>query len=428
MESLLKRIQSRRTPKSSTPNTKSAKAESNDPAPKSNGITNGEVKEQRPPEPQQPSLLEQTKRNVYESVGQLSTLLKAAQAPLPTQTGDGSELPQPAKDGFWKDVNEIIRDIPRQDINDLAALVETVKDTALGKPLDDKEYLMESMIAVAAKLPDGFLQDKITNTLVTTLWNDLEHPPQALLGEEYEFRQPDGSNNSYKYPNIGKAGMPYARTVPPKAKQGGVLPDPGVLFDSVMARKTEKGEKHPNRVSSVLFYLASIIIHDVFKTNHADARISNTSSYLDLAPLYGSTWDEQKLMRTFKDGKIKPDCFSETRLLSFPPGVGALLILFNRYHNYVVEQLALINEDGRFTENPRKITVDRYGATGLNKRDDDLFQTARLITCGLYINIILVDYVRVILNLNRTDDNWQLNPRVVIPDGPPLGTGNQVSR
>lgn len=371
-------------------------------------------------------MLEQTKRTVFESVGQLRTLLKASQAPLPTQTGDGSQLPQPEKDAFWKDVNEIIRDIPRQDINDVAGLVETVKLTALGQPMDDKEYLMESMIAVAAKLPDGFMQEKITNTLVTTLWNDLEHPPQTLMGEDYEFRQPDGSNNSYKYPDIGKAGMPYARTVAPKAKVGGVLPDPGVLFDSVMARKTEKGEKHPNRVSSMLFYLASIIIHDVFRTDHKDARISNTSSYLDLAPLYGSTWEEQKLMRTFKDGFIKPDCFSETRLLSFPPGVGALLIMFNRYHNYVVEQLALINEDGRFTEDPRKITVDRYGATGLNKRDDDLFQTARLITCGLYINIILIDYVRVILNLNRTDDNWQLNPRVVIPEGPPLGTGNQV--
>lgn len=39
-------------------------------------------------------------------------------------------------------------------------------------------------------------------------------------------------------------------------------------------------------------------------------------------------------------------------MLTFPPGVGALLIMFNRYHKYVVEQLAAINENGRFT--PRK--------------------------------------------------------------------------
>jgi hypothetical protein len=65
-----------------------------------------------------------------------------------------------------------------------------------------------------------------------------------------------------------------------------------------------------------------------------------TSSYLDLAPLYGSWWEEQKSMRTSYDGKIKPDCFSEKRLLGFPPGVGAILIMFNRYHNYIVTNLA----------------------------------------------------------------------------------------
>ena len=56
-----------------------------------------------------------------------------------------------------------------------------------------------------------------------------------------------------------------------------------------------------------------------------------TSSYLDLAPLYGSSDEDQKNLRTFKDGKIKPDCFSEKRLLGFPPGVGCILIMFNRY-------------------------------------------------------------------------------------------------
>lgn len=74
--------------------------------------------------------------------------------------------------------------------------------------------------------------------------------------------------------------------------------------------------------------------------NHADFNQSDTSSYLDLAPLYGSVEEEQKLVRTFKDGKLKPDCFSEKRLLGFPPGVCVMLVMFNRFHNYVVTQLA----------------------------------------------------------------------------------------
>jgi Animal haem peroxidase len=65
-----------------------------------------------------------------------------------------------------------------------------------------------------------------------------------------------------------------------------------------------------------------------------------TSSYLDLSPLYGRNEKEQTAMRTFKDGLLKPDCFSSKRILGFPPGVGVMLIMFNRFHNYVVTQLA----------------------------------------------------------------------------------------
>lgn len=54
------------------------------------------------------------------------------------------------------------------------------------------------------------------------------------------------------------------------------------------------------------------------------------------------------------------------------------------------------------------------------------------VTCGLYINIILTDYVRTILNLNRTDSTWTLDPRKNFSDvfdsaGVPSGVGNQVS-
>lgn len=224
-------------------------------------------------------------------------------------------------------------------------------------------------------------------------------------------------------PKIGAANTPYARTVQPQIIQNGSLPDASVIFDSLMMRKHR--EKHPSRISSMLFYLASIIVHDLFRTDHKDFRNSQTSSYLDLSPLYGSIEEEQRQMRTFRDGKLKPDCFSEKRLMNFPPGVGCLLIMFNRFHNHVVTELALINENGRFTK-PEEGKKRKHGRSW-EQYDEDLFQTARLITCGLYINIILVDYIRVILNLNRTDSNWHLDPRAQMKDGPPMGTGNQVS-
>ena len=40
---------------------------------------------------------------------------------------------------------------------------------------------------------------------------------------------------------------------------------------------------------------------------------------------------QQDQIRTFKDGKLKTDCFSEARLLGFPPGCGA-------YHVNVIKR------------------------------------------------------------------------------------------
>jgi hypothetical protein len=368
--------------------------------------------------------IDEVKQTISASIQNLRKMLKASRDPLPTETGNGTQLTEEEHiAGLGEKFATAIRDATTAGWGSLTNVLKAGEGLAKGEPLDDKKYFMEYLIQIAAKIPDDVVSNKITDTMITMLWQDLSHPPETLMGSDAEFRQPDGSNNCYKNPTIGAAGMPYARTVKPKTLQPGNMPDPGVLFDTLMARKQPK--EHPNKISSMLFYLASIIIHDCFKTNHADYRISDTSSYLDLAPLYGGNWHDQKRMRTFQDGKIKPDCFSETRLLSFPPGVGCLLIMFNRYHNYVAEQLAAINENGRFTASEK--TVDRYGEKGLNKRDDDLFQTARLITCGLYVNIILVDYVRTILNMQRTDSNWQLNPRKDIKDGPAMATGNQVS-
>ncbi len=67
------------------------------------------------------------------------------------------------------------------------------------------------------------------------------------------------TNQNPFWPNIGAAGTPYARSVRPQTMQPASLPEPETLFDSLLARKEFR--EHPNKISSVLFYLASIIIH-----------------------------------------------------------------------------------------------------------------------------------------------------------------------
>lgn len=124
--------------------------------------------------------------------------------------------------------------------------------------------------------------------------------------------------------------------------------------------------------------------------------------------MYGSNQDEQNRVRAFQDGKLKPDCFSEDRLGAFPPGVGVLLLCFNRFHNYAVGQLATINESGKFST-PDRTTIEKMKRAtmpkateeevqaavkvsydkAVAKRDNDLFQTGRLYVQSFTILIIV---------------------------------------
>ncbi|KAK2592292.1 hypothetical protein QQS21_010012 [Conoideocrella luteorostrata] len=300
--------------------------------------------------------------------------------------------------------------------------------------IDDRSYLYEDIIGLAASLPNGSgLRDDLSGQFIKTLWKNLEHPPVSYLGDQFKYRTADGSNNNIMYPRLGASNSPYARSVVSQHKPARVLPDPGLIFDTILSREGA-ARPHPGKISSTLFYFGTIIIHDIFRTSDVDNTIVKSSSYLDLGPLYGHNQAEQDQVRTFKDGLLKKDVFSESRILAQPPGVGALLVSFNRFHNWVVGELAVINENGKFSLPAGLKEGDSGYEAAVKKRDNDLFQTGRLITCGLYVNIILNDYLRAILNLNdnKVRSDWRLDPRdafrsVFDPDGTPRGIGNQVS-
>ncbi|KAI1495045.1 linoleate diol synthase precursor [Biscogniauxia mediterranea] len=327
----------------------------------------------------------------------------------------------------------LLEDLGSLDIEDYKTLATILKSTAAGE-VDDDELLLERMVTLLAKLPAHSREGKnLTDGFINTLWNALEHPPAQVQMGNSRYREADGSNNNLMAPMMGAANTPYARTTPAKVFQGPNLPDPGLIFDSIMTRGDGSSfREHPNRISSMLFYLAIIITHDIFQTDPKNKTINLTSSYLDLSPLYGRNKDEQATIRTFKDGLLKPDCFSSRSLLGFPPGVGVFLIMFNRFHNHVVTQLAKINEGGRFNK-PNASQDESSLKEAWIEYDNTLFQTGRLITCGLYVNIILKDYVRTILNLNRTGSTWVLDPRTQERRGAfnstpaPMATGNRVS-
>ncbi|KAK2624026.1 hypothetical protein QTJ16_006660 [Diplocarpon rosae] len=341
-----------------------------------------------------------------------------------------SQIPEspyiPTNDPDQKKMTSLFADLRKIGFRDVETLLALLNSEVKGQQ-DDSKFILEHLVSLLARLDiDSKISTQLTESFIGSLWNGLPHPPMTSLGTKYKYREADGSYNNIYNPQLGAANTPYARSAKPTILQTIALPDPAAIFDSLMVRG-DTFEPHPNKISSMLFYLATIIIHDIFRTDHDDFNNSMTSSYLDLAPLYGSNQDEQNLMRTFKDGLLKPDCFSEKRLLGFPPGVGVFLIMFNRFHNNVVTQLAVINENGRFTK-PK----DGDPKENWDKYDNDLFQTGRLITCGLYVNVVLNDYVRTILSLNRTNTKWDLDPRTeegksILKKPIAEGLGNQVS-
>ena len=186
------------------------------------------------------------------------------------------------------------------------------------------------------------------------VYKDLPHPPSTFLGpfvhtspatanahanasvlglRGFAYREADGSFNNPLLPHLGAAHKPYARSVASShVAPISTLPDPGLLFDTLLRR--DRQVEHPTGLSSLFFAFANLIIHSLFHTNRNDWSINDTSSYLDLSPLYGVDQKQQNAVRRFDGtGRLWDDVFADMRLLGMPPAVGALLVIFNRNHN-----------------------------------------------------------------------------------------------
>ncbi|KZV63573.1 linoleate diol synthase [Peniophora sp. CONT] len=276
--------------------------------------------------------------------------------------------------------------------------------------MDDRKMLLEFVLTALATHRPSTMKTFFEGETVKLLYNDLAHPPATQLGDPYNTRQPDGSYNNIDVPNMGKSFTPYARSVqqthplPPNE-----LPDPGLIFDTLLKR--EKFVKHPAGLNSLMFSFAALVIHTVFRTSHTDPNRNETSSYVDLSPLYGHTGDELDKLRVFDGrGMLKPDTFAEDRLLLLPPAVCTLLVLFNRNHNYIAKKLLEINERGTWKDPMEYDTSDDDQKQALLKQDKDILQIARLVNCGWFGSAVFSDYFASILGLVRLGSSWSLNP------------------
>lgn len=287
------------------------------------------------------------------------------------------------------------------DIATMASVVDAIRHA---DAIDDRKLLLEHALTKVSRMDPGPKQQEIQNLIIKLLYNDLPHPPSTGVGDTNCWRTADGSCNNLEAPDVGKAHTPYARSVQPSHPLPyNQLPDPGLLFDTLLKR--EGFVKHPAGLSSLFFAFATLVIHTVFRTSHERDHINQTSSYVDLAPLYGHDQTHQNKIR-IRDGYgvIYPDSFAEYRLLLLPPAVCTLLVLFSRNHNYIARKLYEINEKGTFKD-PKHLKEDLKIS-----QDEEIFQVARLINCGWFGSIVFSDYFSCILGLVRQGNSWSLNP------------------
>ncbi|KAG6826258.1 hypothetical protein H0H92_000522, partial [Tricholoma furcatifolium] len=362
-------------------------------------------------------------------------------APLDT---DGAHI---ATDTWDKRARELLEQLrkPAASVKDLPPVLDAIRN-ANSVGIDDRLLLLEDVLVLMSRLSsDSKISAKLQQEVISLLYNDLPHPPRDYLAPydnsvqarstwpatkdnlppTYAFRSADGSNYNPLIPSLGKAGSPYALSVPPvHIVPKHELPDPGLVFDQVLRRK--EFIPHPGGISSLFFAFADLVIHSIFDTDHHDPRFNKTSSYLDLSILYGNCEnDVDQVRRKDGTGRLWDDVFSDARLLLMPPASCALLVLLNRNHNYIAEKLLDINENGTYGPPDSMTDEDK------RIQDDDIFHRTRLINCGFFMNIILGDYVGAILGLVTDGSSWRLEPlmdmRASDHSVSPRGEGNVVS-
>jgi hypothetical protein len=220
-----------------------------------------------------------------------------------------------------------LHDILTLDSKERATMLQAMVQAGSGGPMDDKELLLENGVSLLQTTPlNSTIGPDIGNKFITMLYNDLPHPPATLAGPTAKYRRHDGGGNNPWHTEMGKAGTPYSRSVPPMKPKGPNLPDPELVYETLLRRKGFR--EHPSGLNRLFFSFATVVIHECFQTNREDPWINDTSSYVDLSTLYGNNREEQKRVRTEVNGTIYPDSIASQRIMMMPPGVIAVLLLY----------------------------------------------------------------------------------------------------
>lgn len=138
----------------------------------------------------------------------------------PTKASDGRSAE--ASGGIkHAEKTTISHDIKNLGVKNARFALEAITTLASGDPLDDKDLLLEHGVEMLQGLPpNSGLSEKVSDGFIAMLWHDLPHPTPTMAGPTARYRRHDGSGNNPWNPEIGKAGSPYSRNVPPSKPKG----------------------------------------------------------------------------------------------------------------------------------------------------------------------------------------------------------------
>lgn len=343
-----------------------------------------------------------------------------SRAALPPVTSDFNEN---ERESFISQTIGVIRDQIQRGLPVASLPLDTIKALldafAVSKKweegLDDRKLFLDYVFVFLSRAPPSEAVKELEHSAIALLYRDLPHPPSTYVGPQNQFRSWDGSGNSATVPDMGRSFTPYSRscasTRPLPITE---LPDAGLVFDTLIRR--DKFVPHPAGLSGLFFNWATAVIHSVFRSSRTNPNINQTSSYIDLGIVYGNTKYHADRMRIVDGrGKIIPDSFGESRIGNLL-GAAAIVVLFNRNHNWICDRLLAINERNTWTSDLVALKADtkdvytneNYKNT-LEKQDYEIFQTARLINSLTYANVMLSDFMAGILGTQGDGSSWSLD-------------------
>lgn len=222
-----------------------------------------------------------------------------------------------------------------------------------------------------------------------------------------KYRAIDGSGNRHQYTFLGQGGRGYAQSLPFQILS--IKPN----SNSIVERLYKRIKFIPgiNGVNSLSTWFANVAIHDFFRSannikkyNMDKSWVNLNSSYLDLQVLYGYNKNNMERTRTFNHGKLYR--VAEDRMEKIPESK-AIIILLMKEHNYICDMLK--------EKYPFNFTTD-----------EQIYQQARLIMGGVYINIIQRTYGSVMFSENAPNGNGFTELRGKYP-GVQLGNHNSIN-